>query len=432
MKESKLFKDMSAEEQEAYLRDFTHFTEEKLPLLCQLGDAWTEAKVKCFEDGLFLLQAFSYCRDFVQKSLYWRDFNRRVNNFNYLLGKVRKEISEGRFLKTASGKKVVTLEQEKKADRGREAVAEDPAPAAETPAAETPAAETPVAETPAAAPEPQAPVNPVPAVSPLQMAVDQIAGTERLNLKQLSWLLSDETKELVSRVQGLRVTATAESEKAKSLAENNADSALIRPHSEAATKAMETVFGIYAAVDRELAELYYRLSSDNDFGGYKAALELRGGSFTALLEVLLPYYNKMGGADFAATLRSNDEVKAEREAVRKAEKERAQKIHTARSYIMRTDLALSSDRLNKMREYLEECRALGYDKLPELEAAVAYTEQQIRNEIENRPSLFAGVSDEEPAEAPAEAVPDPQPEQEDKPEPEEKPKAKRGRKPKKQ
>lgn len=374
MNNSKLFKDMTLEEQEKYLKDFSNFTVEKLPVIYQLGDAWTEARVKSFEDGLLLLQAFSYCRDFVNQSLYWRDFNRRVKSFMYLMDKVRKEINEGRSMKTAEGKTIVALEEDKKPKRGRPAKAKAEKAEAQT---ETPS--------PSASPSPQ------PTMTPLQQIASQVAGVERLSLKELSWLLTPELQEEVKKVQLLRATATAESEQAKALAENNVAAEIIKPHSEATVKAMEMIQSIYNKVDLELAEVYYRLSEDNDFGGFKAAWEKKGGAFSGLLEILLPYYEKMGGKEFGATLKTNDQVKAEKEAQSKEAAERAQKIHTARTYILRDDQALTSDRLKRMKEYLEECRKLGYDKIVELEKAVEIAEKKIEDEIANRPDLFAAL-----------------------------------------
>lgn len=378
MNDSKLFKDMTLEEQENYLKDFSNFTVEKLPLLCQFGDAWTEARVKSFEDGLTLLQAFSYCRDFVKQALYWRDFNRRVKSFMYLMDKVRKEISEGRSMKTAEGKTIVALEEEKEPKRGRPS--KDKAAKAEAqPEAQT---ET---QAPSASPAPQ------PTMTPLQQIASQVAGVERLSLRELSWLLTPELQEEVKKVQLLRATVTAESEQAKALAENNVAAEIIKPHTEATVKAMGSIQSIYNKVDLELAEVYYRLSEDNDFGGFKAAWEKKGGAFSGLIEILLPYYDKMGGKQFGATLKTNDQVKAEKEAQSKAAAERAQKIHTARTYILRDDQALTSDRLKRMKEYLEECRKLEYDKIVELEKAVEIAEKKIEEEIANRPDLFAAL-----------------------------------------
>ena len=321
-----------------------------------------------------LLQAFSYCRDFVKQALYWRDFNRRVKSFMYLMDKVRKEISEGRSMKTAEGKTIVALEEDKKPKRGRPSKAKAAKAEAQT--------ET---QPPSASPAQQ------PTMTPLQQIASQVAGVERLSLKELSWLLTPELQEEVKKVQLLRATATAESEQAKALAENNVVAEIIKPHTEATVKAMEAIQNIYNKVDLELAEVYYRLSEDNDFGGFKAAWEKKGGAFSGLLEILLPYYDKMGGKEFGATLKTNDQVKAEKETQSKAAAERAQKIHTARTYILRDDQALTSDRLKRMKEYLEECRKLEYDKIVELEKAVEIAEKKIEEEIANRPDLFAAL-----------------------------------------
>lgn len=374
MNNNKLFKDMTAEEQKQFFLDFTNYTAEKLPLLCQMSEAWTDARVKCFEEGLVYLQAFSYCREFVQKTLYWRDFSRRVNRLMFLMDKIRKEISEGRSMKTTDGKTIVSLEQENKKKRGRPAEAKTIQQNVQ-----------PETSSPSASPEVQ------PTMTPLQQIASQVAGVERLSLRELSWMLTPELQEEVKKVQLLRATATAESEQAKALAENNVGAEIIKPHSEATVKAMEMIQSIYSKVDSELAEVYFRLSEDNDFGGFKAAWEKKGGAFSGLLEILLPYYNKLGGNEFGATLKTNDQVKAEKESQSKEAAERAQRIHTARTYILRDDQALTSDRLKRMKEYLEECRKLGYEKIVELEKAVEDAEKKIEEEIASRPDLFAAL-----------------------------------------
>ena len=67
--QQKLFKDMTHEEQLRWATDFSKFTEEKLPVLEQLGDAWERCHIKDMDEGLRLLGAFQFCRDFVDKSL---------------------------------------------------------------------------------------------------------------------------------------------------------------------------------------------------------------------------------------------------------------------------------------------------------------------------------------------------------------------------
>lgn len=377
MNNSKLFKDMTPEEQNRYFLDFSNYSAEKLPLLCQMGDAWTDARIKCFEDGLALLQAFSYCRDFVEKTLYWRDFSRRVNRLLYLMDKVRKEISEGRSMKTESGKTIVAVPDERKSSR-RGRPRKQPEPAASVSSSDISVA--------ASAIPPASQSGNV-----LQQIASQAAGVERIPLKNIAWLLSAEMQDQVKRVKFLRATVTAESEQAKALAENNVPSQLIEPHTKATIEAMDIIQRIYDAVDNELAEVYYRLSQDNDFGGYKAVWEKQGGVFSALLEMLYPYFEKKGGEAFAATLKSNDVLKAEQEEVAKATAARTQKIHAARTYIMRTDLVLTADRLSKMKDYLQECKDLEYEKVSELEEVVNAADKKLEEEIANRPDLFRAL-----------------------------------------
>ena len=86
--ELKDYKFMTPEEQMAWLTDFAHWSNEKLPVLCALGNAWESGHIKSMEEGLKLISAFSYCRDFVQKSLLFRDFARRVDRIRFYVEKI--------------------------------------------------------------------------------------------------------------------------------------------------------------------------------------------------------------------------------------------------------------------------------------------------------------------------------------------------------
>ena len=75
MMKQKDYKTMTPQEQLDWLTDFQHWTDEKLPVLCALGNAWEASAIKSMEEGLKLISAFGYCRDFVDKSLMFRDFS---------------------------------------------------------------------------------------------------------------------------------------------------------------------------------------------------------------------------------------------------------------------------------------------------------------------------------------------------------------------
>ena len=52
------YKTMTPQEQLDWLTDFQHWTEEKLPVLCALGNAWEASAIKSMEEGLKLISAF--------------------------------------------------------------------------------------------------------------------------------------------------------------------------------------------------------------------------------------------------------------------------------------------------------------------------------------------------------------------------------------
>ena len=99
----KLFKDMTADEQLKYLTNLTTFASEKLPLLEQVGDAWEQCHVKSMREGLALLNAFQFARDFVEKSLRYGDYSARVKRVRFYVDLIQKKIAEGQAVRGANG-----------------------------------------------------------------------------------------------------------------------------------------------------------------------------------------------------------------------------------------------------------------------------------------------------------------------------------------
>lgn len=366
--ELKDYKFMTPEEQMAWLTDFAHWSNEKLPVLCALGNAWETAHVKSMEEGLKLISAFSYCRDFVQKSLLFRDFARRVDRIRFYVEKIKAEVAAGQAVKAESGQTLAYVPPVQTRRRGRPTREEAAQMAKERQAAEMqrqqqeavaklngqqPKASdsaTPVQGSLFDAPE----ENKQP-VSNLAAAIAVTQGEGRLHLDQLAWLMSDGLKLRIKEVAGLRAVAAKEAEQAKALADNGVPQAIIEPHSRAAVEAKDKYLAIYAAVDKELGELYSLLHIG---GEHIPSWEKRcagvGISLDQLKAILKPYWEKVGCPVVALesvtpALEASEEEKAQRSA----------RLHAIRTYFMRKDCNLTPKRIEKMRSLIEEVRGYG-------------------------------------------------------------------------
>ena len=126
MEQTKLFKDMTADEQLQWATDFSTFAQEKLPVLEQLGDAWEACHVKSMRDGLALLNAFQFCRDFVSKALHYGDYAARVNRLRFYIELIKQKLAAGEGTKGTDGRTYAVVPQmkQKAPRRGRPASAE--------------------------------------------------------------------------------------------------------------------------------------------------------------------------------------------------------------------------------------------------------------------------------------------------------------------
>ena len=377
MENQKDYKVMTPDEQMAWLTDFAHWSNEKLPVLCALGNAWESGHIKSMEEGLKLISAFSYCRDFVQKSLLFRDFARRVDRIRFYVEKIKQEVAAGAAVKSPSGQTMAYVPPVQTRRRGRptreeaaqmareraaeeqqkahaDAVAKLTCDAPKAPEIATPQAK--MANAPMqgdlfAAPAPEAPK-----VSAFSAAVAVTQGEGRLHLDQLAWLMSKDLQMRVKEVAGLRAVAASEAEKAKSLAESGVPSEVIEPHSRAAVEAKEKYLAVYAAVDKELGELYSLLHIGGEhIPSWEKRCAGMGITLDQLKAILKQYWEKIGKP--VPQLESVTEPAPEASEEEKAQ--RSARLHAIRTYFMRKDCNLTQKRIDKMRSLIEEVKGYG-------------------------------------------------------------------------
>ena len=207
-----------------------------------------------------------------------------------------------------------------------------------------------------------------------QSRIDQ----DRLRLSDLAWLCSDELRERIPTVQGLRVTAESASERAKTMADLGQPADAIAPYAQQAKDAVEGYLAIYAAVDEELAIQFKRLSLDQPYiDRFKA--RFKGVDIEKVLHITRPYYEKVKKDDPAIDARVKLAIETdnpEYAAKMKAEEDRKQELQALHRYIMRTDKPASDERVKTMTERIERVRALAGDEtadayLPVLEKTKA-------------------------------------------------------------
>lgn len=384
----KLFRVMMPEERLEWIQRFAEWRDREYAVLCGVGEYWSSEHIAMMERGLDLLMAWPFARDFVEKTLMFRDYARRMARLQFYMELISKELSalsmpldavpsaprrRGRPTKEESAQ----MERERAEREEREAVAKVIAGERKVAVAAAPSLfpdypeslESPEKPT-ANGQEPTAPSTATPMAAAVAMAAGD--GT-RLHLDQLAWLMSDGLRARVATVASLRSTAAAESNQAKALAERGVAQELIEPHSLAAVDATRAYRAIYDDVDGELAALYAVLAAGGERAmAWSSRCAEHGITTEQLAAILKPYWEKTG---CPAAGPEPSEVKEAEEN----RHERAAKIHRIRTYFMRKDRKLTAKRVETMREYIKELRDMGvgteeYELILE-QSAIALTKQ---------------------------------------------------------
>lgn len=324
--ETKLFKEMTSDEQLRYVSDLTSFVDEKLPVLEKLGDAWELSHRKDMETGLQLIAAFQFARDFVDKALRYGDYSARVYRLRMYFNKIKEEIARGNFFKASDGKTyaVVPPAAPQAPRRGR------PASAATIARRE--------AEAEAARQQTEIPIPAMPQIE------------NKLHLNQLAWLCSDDTARAIETVQKLRFTSEAASERAKLLAEQGAAPEVIEPYAKEAADAIEAYQAIYAAVDTDLATVWYRLQNDEPYRE-RFVKRFKGVDLIQVGRICRPYYDKVKSPEFDLRMKTLIEQESpEFVARQKEDAAKKKEVQDILRYLKRKDKGPSEARVKTAKE----------------------------------------------------------------------------------
>lgn len=373
-KEMKLFRVMMPEERLEWIQRFAEWRDREYAVLCGVGEYWSSEHIAMMERGLDLLMAWPFARDFVEKTLMFRDYARRMARLQFYMELISKELSalsmpldavpsaprrRGRPTKEESAQ----MERERAEREEREAVAKVIAGERKVAVSATVTQGSLFSEDSESSENSETSENSKPTANgqqptasptatPMAAAVAMAAGDgTRLHLDQLAWLMSDGLRARVATVASLRSTAAAESNQAKALAERGVAQALIEPHSLAAVDASRAVRAIYDDVDSELANIYAVLSVEGDhLAAWEQRCTAQGITIAQLQAVVKPYWEKVG-------------CPSAQKVVSPAEKEnrheRAAKIHRIRTYFMRKDRKVTAQRVETMHKYIKELRDMG-------------------------------------------------------------------------
>ena len=449
---SKLYSEMSVDEQLRYVTDLTSFCEDKLPLLEKMGDAWEASMAKDMETGLLLMSAFQYARDFVEKAFRYGDYAARVRRISVYIGRIKNDVAQGITITGADGKTYAcvppnvplrrrgrpTKEELQLRAKGvtvpnddtpetlkRRKIAQllglDIMVQGEPPREKNNAELKAEREKRRAEEEKRNPSlfgrgvdttgqqdNSRPSIqggdgggslSPCaQLQSDSYEmrmAQDKLHLNQLAWMLSKELQERVATVQSLRVTAESTSERAKLLAEQGAKAEEIEPYARQSKEAIEAYQAIYKAVDDELAVLHRRITLDVPFVE-QFKQRFKGVDMERVLYITRPYYEKMKSPELEVRVQNiirtdNPEYAAQMQA----EAEKKQEVADILRYMKRKDKPNVRQRIETMeKRYLRLIELLGEDEAriyrPIVDAAREDYEKHHKKDDKKSPALPSG------------------------------------------
>jgi len=385
MKLSKLYQEMSVEEQLTYVNDLTKFAEEKMPVLENLKDNWELSDIKEMARGLKLLSAFPFARGFAEQAMQYGDYKARTYRLRFYVDMIKDELSQGSAVKSADGKTYAFLPamQQQVRRRGRptreeslrqQMVGQQPLDA-ETKKQQAIAnllgieivtnqtikdkSNEQLAEERAEREAEEAKKNPSlfgdhageSAAAASKAPTVGIPATDdtRLHLDQLKWLMTKELADRVDAIRGLRAVAASNAERAKVLAEQGKNPEEIETYAQAAAEATESYEKIYDDVDRELATVYYRLRYDEPYCE-KFKKRYNKADVSDLYPTLKPYWQKMP-KEFEASVKllieqENPEFIAKQKEQAALKKEETDIIR----YLRRKDKQASEARVKTARE----------------------------------------------------------------------------------
>ena len=397
---TKKFFELTTEEQTRWVNEFAEWKSEGYRLAA-IKKGWTRDDTLSMEKGLRLLEVWPYCAEICEKARKYGDYASRAYRLPAYIGRIQADLAAGLTITDADGKTLVQVQpstplrrrgrpsreeayaklhgkpmivqgEDNAEARRRKAIAK--ALGMEVIVAGEPPREKNNDELRAERKErerKEREMNP-----PLfeERPEDIAAAMESMkigsvseslpSLQQLKWLMSPEVAQMVDRVAELRNLRAAESERAKTMSDMGAKEKDIEPHTKATSEADEQLADIFDAIDRDLAEVNYRLKLDETYPD-KLRAKYKDVDIPLLIKTTNRYLAKMCEEQPTFMQAMQDKVDAERpERVAEREKAEAEKKEVSElcRYIKRTDKGPSDERVATMTKRIERLRELRGDE----------------------------------------------------------------------
>ena len=221
---------------------------------------------------------------------------------------------------------------------------------------------------------------------------------DRLHLDQLAWLLSKPLQERVRLVQIQRTASEAASERAKLLAEMGGKQEEIAEYAEQAKVSTEAYLATYAAVDDELATVFYRLQNDEPFRE-NFVRRFKGVDLIKVAHICRPYYEKVKSPELDLRIKTIIEQENPEYAARmKAEEAKKEEVADILRYLKRKDKDASDTRLKTAKEvkFPRLVELIGEKEAADYLPLIAYIEEENRKWREAK-----GAKGTDPGDSPA-------------------------------
>lgn len=227
---------------------------------------------------------------------------------------------------------------------------------------------------------------------------------DRLRLSDLAWLCSDDLKKRIETVRGLRVTAESASERAKTMADMGASPEQVEPYSQQAKEAVEGYMAIYAAVDEELATVFYRLQNDEPYRE-KFLRRFKGVDLVKVSHICRPYYEKLRSPELDLRIKTLIEQESPEYAAKmKAEEVRKEEVSDILRYLKRKDKPASDTRLKTAKEvkFPRLVELIGEEEAKNYYPLITYIEEENRklHEAEDKAKASEPVDAQKEAKEP--------------------------------
>lgn len=419
-----LYSQMTTEEQVQWIASFTDFMDNSLPSLVGKKDALSKQERKMMEEGLHLLLAFPFSKNFAQTALQYGDYERRTYRLPYYVDKIKKEISStitvmdgkgnafayvpklpqthrrrGRPTREETYLRMNNQSPEQKADietEKQQRIAKMLGLNIITNPQEREKNNDELRAEREAKAKAEAETNPslfnesnAQGTMQATQIIPPMADTQPA-LRQLTFLLSPELAQAVATVRELRNRASVFSEQAKFMAEHGENAERVSQVAMQAAEATEAYEQIYERVDKELATVYVRLREDNAFRDdfvkkhYKnMPVQQWQPQMNQLEKLLKPYYSKQDKTFVSHVRKMIAENNPEVVAAKKAAKQKKVESEKIIKYLRRTDKQNSLRRIEGMEaKYKELVDLIGEEQAKPYYAFVEAAKKDFENKQE--------------------------------------------------